>query len=75
MKTLALWSIFIFAKLACSKNAWEKNISANNLAEIETKRSKTSIIVYDKNKMSDEDVDAEEIFKIEYNASRLLENN
>ena len=59
MKTVVLWSIFIFAKLACSKNAWEKNISANDLAEIEKKRSKTSIIVYDKNKLSDEDVDAE----------------
>ena len=65
MKVLALAAILLLLEGGVSsKNAWElsrSDLAANDadLAMREEKRSKTSIIVYDKFQMTDEDVEAE----------------
>ena len=59
MKILALLApLFLFEVVYC-KNAWDTEASRRDAEMSEEKRSKTSIIVYDKNQMSAEDIDAE----------------
>ena len=59
MKILALLAaLFLFEVVYC-KNAWDTEASKRDTEMSEEKRSKTSIIVYDKNQMSAGDVDGE----------------
>ena len=59
MKVLAALVIFVLAKVVYCKNAWDTEASRIDLEARQIKTSKTSIIVYDKNQMSLEDVNAE----------------
>jgi len=59
MKVLVAFVIFLFVKVAYGKNTWDTEASRIDLEARQIKSSKTSIIVYDKNQMSLEDVDAE----------------
>ena len=59
MKVVAILAIFGFAHVVQSKNAWDTEASRMDLKNREAKAAKTSVIAYDKNDMSMEDVDAE----------------
>jgi len=59
MKVVVILAIFGFVHVVQSKNAWDTEASRMDIENREAKAAKTSIIAYDKNEMSMEDVEAE----------------